>query len=120
MYEVIFYTDVHGVSPVKELILDLDARAPSNKDARVQLKQIYFQLNLLEEIGTYSSEDITKHLQEGIWELRPGKNRILFALWKENKFIVLSHFRKKGQKTPVKEIEKAKRNLEDWIKQHGQ
>ncbi|MBP5737985.1 MAG: type II toxin-antitoxin system RelE/ParE family toxin [Abditibacteriota bacterium] len=33
-------------------------------------------------------------------ELRPIKNRILFAAWYENTFILLHCFTKKSQKTP--------------------
>ncbi|MBO7393636.1 MAG: type II toxin-antitoxin system RelE/ParE family toxin [Abditibacteriota bacterium] len=46
-------------------------------------------------------------------ELRPIKNRILFAAWYENAFILLHCFTKKSQKTPPREIEKALRELAD-------
>ena len=38
----------------------------------------------------------------------------LFAYWDNNKFILLSIFMKKTQKTPKKEIEKAKRYLKEY------
>ncbi len=60
--------------------------------------------------------EITKHLDEDIWELRPGKNRVLYFFHKENTFILLHHFRKKTRKTPMSEIEKAKRERDDWIR----
>ncbi|MBR3186480.1 MAG: type II toxin-antitoxin system RelE/ParE family toxin [Lachnospiraceae bacterium] len=41
-----------------------------------------------------------------IWELRPLRNRILFAAWVNDSFVLLSHFMKKTQKTPKREIEK--------------
>ena len=57
-----------------------------------------------------------KHVDQEIWELRPLRDRILFAYWENNKFIILSHFMKQTQKTPKKEIEKAKRYLYDYKK----
>ena len=55
-----------------------------------------------------------KHLDTEIWELRPLRDRILFAYWDNNKFILLSYFMKQTQKTPPREIEKAKRLLKDY------
>ena len=57
-----------------------------------------------------------KHLDGDIWELRPLRDRILFAYWNNNSFIILSHFFKQTQKTPKREIERAKRYLEDYKK----
>lgn len=49
-----------------------------------------------------------------IWELRPLRNRILFAALVEGRFVLLHAFLKKTQKTPVAEIEKAEREFEDF------
>ena len=38
----------------------------------------------------------------------------MFASWCNNKFVMLSVFMKDTQKTPKREIEKAKRLLEDY------
>lgn len=69
--------------------------------------------------GLAMVEPYLKHLDNDIWELRPLRDRILFAYWDNNKFILLSLFMKQTQKTPQKEITKAKRNLEDFIKRSG-
>jgi len=50
-----------------------------------------------------------------IWELRPINGRILFAGWVNGSFILLHHFMKKTQKTPRKEIDKAKQELNNMI-----
>ena len=42
-----------------------------------------------------------------------------YAYWNNNKFVLLSVFTKQTQKTPIKEIEKAKRLLEDYKKRSG-
>ena len=56
-----------------------------------------------------------KHLSGEIWELRPLRNRILFFAYDGKQFILLSHFIKKTQKTPKREIEKAESLLNDYI-----
>ena len=43
------------------------------------------------------------------------RDRVLFAAWDGNSFIILHHFVKKTQKTPRREIDQAKRNLTDHI-----
>lgn len=50
-----------------------------------------------------------------IWELRPLKNRILFAFWHKDTFILLHQFEKKTPKTPKRELEKAKINYFDFL-----
>lgn len=42
-------------------------------------------------------------------------NRILYAYYKDNKFIILHYFVKKTKKTSRKEIIKAKKNLKDYL-----
>lgn len=56
-----------------------------------------------------------KHLDGEIWELRPMNGRILFAAWHKCSYVLLHYFTKKTQKTPRREIEKAKRELADLI-----
>ena len=68
--------------------------------------------------GKQAGEPYIKPLADEIWELRPIKDRILFAAWDGKGFILLHHFVKKTQKTPPREIEQAKRNLAD-IKERG-
>jgi len=73
----------------------------------------------LEDYGTRLDEKVTKHLDDGIWELRPGNNRVMFFYFKDDTFVLLHHFRKKTQKTPKREIEKAKSERDDWISRKG-
>lgn len=64
--------------------------------------------------GLNLGEPYIKHIENEIWELRPLRDRILFASWSNNKFILLSVFMKQTQKTPRREIEKAKELLKDY------
>ena len=109
MYEIIFYSDKNGKSDIEEYIKNLQ-----NKDSRIKINKIISYINLLSKNGTEIGEPYIKHLDNEIWELRPLRDRILFAYWDNNKFILLHQFMKKTKKTPVKEIEKARRNLEDY------
>lgn len=73
-------------------------------------------MRMLEERGLTLGEPYIKHIDGDIWELRPLRDRILFATWENNKFIILNQFIKTTQKTPKREIEKAKRLLEVYKK----
>ena len=55
-----------------------------------------------------------KHLDGDIWELRPVSDRVLFAGADSNGFVLLHQFKKKTQKTPKREIDQAKRELDDY------
>jgi len=68
----------------------------------------------LRAYGIQAGEPYLKHLDGEIWELRPIRDRILFAAWTNDGFILLHHFIKKTQKTPSREVEQAKRELEDF------
>lgn len=111
-FEIIFYRDRQGRQPVLEYIQELDSR--KDKDSRINVNKIYDYLDFLSQIGTAAGEPYMKHLEGEIWELRPLRNRILFAAWDGSAFIILHHFIKKTQKTPRREIEQAKRILADY------
>ena len=66
-------------------------------------------------MGTRAGMPYTKHIDGDIWELRPLKDRFFFVYWKNNKFIALHHFHKKTKKTPKREVDQAKRNLDDFL-----
>lgn len=118
MYEIIFYEDAKGKSEVRDYIQKLSKESNFIKDSKINLNKIVAYLDVLEEIGTRAGDPVTKHLDGKIWELRPLRNRILYASFDSNKFVILHHFIKKTQKTPKREIEKAKRNLEDFLERN--
>ena len=71
-------------------------------------------MSALSEHGLKLGEPYIKHLDGDIWELRPIRDRILFAAWDGESFVLLHQFMKKTQKTPREEIQKAKRNLSEY------
>ena len=115
-YNVEFYEDFKGVSEIRNFLEKLRHKAANDKDARVQYKQISLYIQLLADNGTYLPENITKHIEEDIWELRPGSNRVLYFYCGENSFVLLHSFRKKTQKTPWREIAQAKKERDDYLK----
>ena len=115
MYTVMFYETADGRSELWDFLEELRMKAATNKDARIQHKQITLYIQLLQENGTRLNENITKHLEDGIWELRPGNNRVFYFFFENDTFVLLHHFRKKSQKTPKREIEKAKNERAYYI-----
>ena len=119
MHTIKFYSNADGISDLWNFLDNLQKKALTNKNARIQHKQITQYIQLLEDHGTRLGENITKHLEEDIWELRPGNNRVLFFYHKNDTYVLLHLFRKKTQKTPRREIEKAKAERNDWIARKG-
>lgn len=118
MHEIIFYSDKKGYSELLEHIEVLNKKAYTSKNERIILKQIRFYIEVLERTGTRAGEPFVKFIEGDIWELRPGKNRILFFRWYNGKIVLLHHFLKKTNKTPEREIEEAKSEIKDWIERN--
>lgn len=114
-YEIIFYENEKGESEILDFLEQLRKKSHSNKDAKIQYNQATFYIELLQNNGLILPNNITKHIDDNIWELRPGNNRIFYFYSDENCFVLLNHFRKKTQKTPRREIEKAKRYRDDYL-----
>ena len=115
MYIVEFYENTAGKSELWDFLEELRVKSANNKDARIQYKQISLYIQLLQDNGTRLPENITKHLDEDIWELRPGNNRVFYFYYKDDKFVLLHYFHKKSQKTPKREIDRAKAERDDYL-----
>ena len=112
MYKIIFYKDKKGKSEAQEYILSL--RNKKDKNSRIKFNKITSYIDILSENGIIAGEPYMKYIEDDIWELRPLRDRILFAYYDKNTFILLSIFIKTTRKTPKREIEKAKKLLKDW------
>lgn len=102
MYTIEFYENADGISELWDFLEDLRIKASKNKDARIQYRQISLYIQLLQDNGTRLNDQITKYIEDGIWELRPGNNRIFYFFYEDSTFVLLHQFRKKTQKTPQK------------------
>lgn len=116
MYKLIFYEEKDGYCEIQQFIKELDKKSKTNKSSRINFNKIVAYFDILEEMGTRVGEPVSKHLEGDIWELRPLKNRFLYAYYENDQFIILHHFVKKTKKTPKKELDIAKRKLSDFLK----
>lgn len=116
MFTIEFYETASGESDVWDFLEELRKKSTTSKDARIQYNQILFYIDLLSKNGTWMPEKITKNIYEDIWELRPGNNRVFYFYYRDNTFVLLHHFRNKSMQTPPKEIERAKKERDDYIK----
>lgn len=115
MYRIEFYSDKDNHSDIEEFLDELKEKSKTSKNDRIQLKQILFYIDLLSKVGTRLGDNYTKFIEDGIWELRPGFNRIFYFYYDNDQFVLLHHFRKKTQKTPKKEIVRAKNERDDYL-----
>lgn len=118
MYHIRFYRNAKGEEPIKEYLTQLQGEIETNKNSRIKISKIYQYIQALEEYGTRVGFPYVKHIDGDIWELRPLQDRIFFFYYKDNTFILLHYFQKKTQKTPPREIEQAKRNLNDYLERN--
>ncbi len=115
MYTIEFYEKANGESELWNFLELLRMKSKTSKDARIQYNQISLYVQLLQNRGTRLPQDITKHIEDGIWEPRPGNNRVFYFFFENDTFVLLHQFRKKTQKTPRREIEKAKSERDDYL-----
>ena len=112
MHEIYYYMDKNGKSPIADYLRELVAK--NDKDSRIKANKIGNYIEYLAKEGQNAGEPYIKHLDGDIWKLRPIRDRILFAVWDGNGFVLLHLFVKKTRTTPQREIDKAKRNLADF------
>lgn len=110
MYDVDFYPDND-----RALINRLVEQISESKDQR-NYKEFRNLLSNLIEFGFEMKEefkrDSLKKLEDDLFELRGTKIRI-FITYIKGKFYVLNGFFKKSQKTPLSEIEIARRYIKE-------
>ena len=110
-YDVVFFEDESGKSPVEEFLL--------SADNKMRAKMVGL-LEILGENGPELREPYSKAIGDGIFEIRCklGNNntRILYFFYVGKKIILTNGFVKKTQKTPKSEIELAKKRREQYIR----
>ena len=109
-FTVEFYETEKGEKPCLEFLNTLEVKLRA---------KVFRDLTLLEEKGKELRLPYSEHLDDGIFELRTkqGTNivRNLYFFFVGNKIIITHGFRKKTQKTPPEEIERAKKYREDYL-----
>ena len=94
-----FYKTLDGTKPAGIFIKTIE-------DKKLKAKVIR-SVKLMEQFGRNLGEPDSKHLEDGIWELRPGNRRVLYFFFRDDTFVLLHQFLKKTQKTPQKELDVA-------------
>jgi len=105
--EVVFYEDLRGYRPVQEFIDQLTHKT--------EINQIVAHVRELRAQGYRLQRPMAAPLRGGIYELRPGQNRILYG-FREGVAVLLHVVRKKTMTTPSRDIDLALRRLEQWRK----
>ena len=112
MISVDFYYKSTGECPVQEYLVSLSSKLRAKTLRTVML---------LEEFGTELRMPYSENIGNGIFELRSvvGNDitRILYFFMEGNTAILTNGFTKKTQKTPAREIEKAKKFRSDYFVQ---
>lgn len=109
-FEVEFYTKNNGDKPAKDFILSLDTKMKA---------KILGLIDVLEEKGMQLREPYSKHLQDGIFEIRAKVGtditRVLYFFYYGKRIILTNGFVKKTQQTPKNEIKLAKSYRKDFL-----
>lgn len=108
--DVSFYTKDDGTKPAKEFISELEVKMKA---------KVYRLIDMLETNGQKLREPYSKHLDDGIFELRAkvGSDitRVLFFFIVGKRAILTHGFIKKTDKTPPSEIALAKKYRNDYL-----
>ena len=109
-----FYQTEQGEEPAKEFLLQL------NRRMRAKMMHV---IALLQDNGNELREPYSKHLSEGIFELRAqigsDTTRVLYFFYVDRRIILTNGFIKKTQKTPKREITRAKQYRTDYLNRRG-
>lgn len=109
-FKVEFYQKENGEQPVKDFLLSLDIKM------RAKMSDM---ICILQENGNMLREPYSKHISDGIFELRAisGSDitRVMYFFYVDQRIVLTNGFVKKKDKTPVREIEKAKKFRKDYL-----
>lgn len=113
-YQVIFYELADGDRPAEEFLNSLNIKMRN---------RILLILTVLQERGNTLREPYSKHLEDGIFEIR-GKvgsdiSRILYFFFDGRRIVLTNGFIKKSKKTPQRELDKAKKYRADYLERNG-
>jgi len=113
LYKIKFYEDKQGNKPARDYIKDLYSK--TDKNNRIRANKLRQYIKYLRTSGTFVGEPVVKHIEGDIWELRPAKDRVFFVVYHKGIFVFLHAFTKKTQKTPEKELERAREEYRDLL-----
>jgi phage-related protein len=106
VWKVEFYEDARGQCQVQDF---LNGLLPSEQAA------VGHHLALLRDFGVLLTEPYVRHIDDDLWEIRPGRIRILYFAHTNRQFILVHAYYKKSNKMPLRELETARRRRADFL-----
>lgn len=106
-----FTIDEKGNMPVREFLDSLDIK---------MRQKMLRSINALHDLGTSLRFPLSECLGDGLFELRAQTNgnitRVLYFFFQGDKAVLTHGFVKKTQKAPPKEINRAKKIRENYLR----
>lgn len=107
--QVVFYKKQNGTVPVEDFLQSLDMKMQA---------KVVRAIDMLKVNGYELREPYSKSLGDGIFELRvqvaTDISRVLYFFVVNGKVVLTHGFIKKTEKTPLSEIDRAKRYRKDY------
>lgn len=116
MYKIEHYKTGAGKDLIKDYI-DEASRKYGIREVALIRTAVMLLRNHGFDANRYKKQ-LIKKLESGLYELRPGSNRILFFFYDGERFVLLHGFRKKTQKTPRHEIDTARAQMDEYIRRN--
>lgn len=107
-WEIVFYQDRRGRSPILEFFDDLPF---------IDQAKIYNAFRLLREFGNALGMPLARHGEGKLWELRPGGVRLFYFASIGKQFVILHGYRKRSNKAPEREIALALRRMAELLEE---
>jgi phage-related protein len=114
MYNVIRYTRANNDCPFDDYLATL-TRSGAKKD----IAKILAAVDQLKHRGAQAlaRETVLAEKMNDVWQLRPVPHRIFFFFDPgRQRYVLLQGYRKKSQKTPPSEIERAERLMVEYYR----
>ncbi|MFC6201958.1 type II toxin-antitoxin system RelE/ParE family toxin [Lactiplantibacillus nangangensis] len=116
MYEIDLYENAAGNSEIRDYLEKINGSR--QRDDQKVLKKLIYQMQLLSRLGPNLTEPNAKRLKGyrySIMELRPLPERVFYAAWGKESYVLLHHYTKRQNRTDIREVERALKNLDDWL-----
>lgn len=110
MFNIEFYELPNGEVPVIAFLESLNLKMRD---------KAYMSFELLKEFGNNMREPYSKYLGNGLFELRIRFSndiaRVFYFFYDGEKIVLTNGFIKKRNKTPPRELEKARKYMKDYL-----
>lgn len=109
MYDIQFYQDNRGYIPAINFLEQLDSTGCKKDRDRIES-----YIDRLERFGDklLSNNKIAKYLENGIYELKPGRYRVLYSKLDNNTYVILHIHIKTDKADQNRHIKQASRELQ--------